>query len=286
MKKAFSYIGLFLVMVGMVGAQHRQLEWTTFVKKSLVEKIAQNDLAKEIYSEVVEKLQIEGIPAKYVSQIFSHLDIQIDDEIEFRWNHPKEQLPYEEYRKIFITEERISGGKRFYWKHRALIDNITDYYNVDPLMLVSIVGIESKYGGNEKQYLVFNALHTVAHRIPRKEKWAVKEMTEFLKYCYFNHISPLTVFGSYAGAFGYGQFLPSSYNGYAVDFNNDGIIDPQNWSDVLASVANYLLKHGYDSSSRDFSKNSPNWKSIISYNPSENYVKVVLELRKELLKNL
>ena len=109
-------------------------------------------------------------------------------------------------------------------------------------------------------------------------------MAEYIKFCYDSFIPPMTIYGSYAGAFGYGQFIPSSFNYYAVDFDGDGIRHPFEWPDVIASIANYLVKNGYKRESTDFSRNSPNWKAILSYNPSVNYVMVVLELREELKK--
>ena len=147
---------------------------------------------------------------------------------------------------------------------------------------MSLAGVESKYGTHAKTHLVFVALHTVIHKLPRREKWVEKEMAEFLSYCYENNVPPLSLGGSYAGAFGYGQFIPSSFRGYAVDFDGDGVREPFDWPDVLASMANYLVKNGYAKGSDNFSKDSPNWKSVYSYNPALNYVKVVLELREAI----
>lgn len=167
--------------------------------------------------------------------------------------------------------------------HAKLIEAVEDTFGVDPYLLVSIIGVESEYGRNAKKHLVFNALHTVAHRIPKKERWVKREMTEYLLYCYQNFVPPLTLYGSYAGAFGNGQFIPSSFNSYSVDFDRDGIRHPYEWPDVLGSIANYLLKNGYDTHGSSFAKGSRNWKSILSYNPSYNYARVVVELREAVM---
>ena len=92
--------------------------------------------------------------------------------------------------------------------------------------------------------------------------------------------------GSYAGAFGFGQFIPSSFRAYAVDFDGDEIIEPFDWLDVFASMSNYLIRNGYKNNSNDFSYKTSNWNSIYRYNHSKNYVNVILELRKEIMKEL
>ena len=139
--------------------------------------------------------------------------------------------------------------------------------------------------GHRGKYNVFNALYTQISKMPRRSTWAKKEMIEFLLYCYEDKISPHSIVGSYAGAFGYGQFIPSSYNAYAIDGNDDGIRKPYDWSDVFASIGNYLVKNGYPVFRPNQSK-----KKFISlvyaYNHADNYVKAVLELRNELEKSI
>jgi len=99
-----------------------------------------------------------------------------------------------------------------------------------------------------------------------------------------DQLEPLDTRGSYAGAFGYGQFMPTSFKKYAVDGDGDGLREPFDWPDVMASIANYLLKRGkYEPGSTDFSPQSANWRAVYKYNPSQNYVKAVLELRTELI---
>ena len=108
-------------------------------------------------------------------------------------------------------------------------------------------------------------------------------MVAWFMICRLDGLGPHDVKGSYAGAFGYGQFMPTSFKSYAVDMNADGVRSPFEWADVLGSIANYLLKRGkYDIYSHDFSENSTNWRAVYKYNPSKNYVKVILELRQEL----
>ncbi|NOZ75127.1 MAG: lytic murein transglycosylase B, partial [FCB group bacterium] len=135
-------------------------------------------------------------------------------------------------------------------------------------------------------FSVFNALYTVIHRMPHKADWARKQLAEFLLFCYQDEVDPHTVYGSYAGAFGYGQFIPSSFNGYAVDFDGDGRREPYEWEDTIGSVANYLRKNGYRPGERQFTRKSSAGKAVWAYNHSENYVRAVLEFREELMKGL
>ena len=260
--------------------------WTSLMEKELVNSIARNDLSRGIYAEVVSRLRQDGIPADFIFRTFSHPDIQIESEVEIRFNHPNEYLPYYQYREIFINPERVSKGVKFLHEHESLINAVVDSFGIDPFLLVSIVGIASKYGDNSNQFSIFNALHTIIHKIPSKERWVEREMIEYLEYCYRNFIPPHVIHGSYAGAFGYGQFIPSNFNYFSVDFNGDGVRHAFDWPDVLASIANYLVKNGYVRGSGDFSKNSRNWKAILAFNPLVNYVSVVLELRDELISAL
>ena len=155
---------------------------------------------------------------------------------------------------------------------------------MDPFLILSIVGVESNYGRHRGQFTVFNALYTQIAKMPRRKKWATKEMIAYLEYCYTDSIPPHSIKGSYAGAFGYGQFIPSSFNAFAADGNGDGVRQPYAWADVFASVGNYLVKNGYPVSNNADTKQV--YKSVYAYNHADNYVKAVLELRDELKKNI
>ena len=155
---------------------------------------------------------------------------------------------------------------------------------MDPFLILSIVGVESNYGRHRGQFTVFNALYTQIAKMPRRKKWATKEMIAYLEYCYADSIPPHSIKGSYAGAFGYGQFIPSSFNAFAADGNGDGVRQPYAWADVFASVGNYLVKNGYPVSNNADTKQV--YKSVYAYNHADNYVKAVLELRDKLKKNI
>ena len=120
--------------------------------------------------------------------------------------------------------------------------------------------------------------------MPKRSKWASKELAEFLTYCFNDQLDTQLIGGSYAGAFGFGQFIPSSFNHYAVDFNEDGIRKPYEWPDVLASIANYLRRNGYQTNSTNYKRDGDIWKAIYAYNHADNYVMAVLELSEKIRK--
>ena len=225
------------------------------------------------------------IEPDYIKKIFLDNRLKFDKEIINRFQNQSEKLSYEQYRKIFITNDRIKNGVIFYKGKKEILKLVNSKYGVDSFLLVSLSGVESNYGANTSSNLVFTSLHTQLHNEKRKS-WAEKEMIEFIKYCYENNIDPFSLGGSYAGAFGFGQFIPSSFRAYAVDFDGDEIKEPFEWLDVFASMSNYLIKNGYNKSSNDFSFKTDNWNSIYRYNHSKNYVNVILELRNNIMKEL
>ena len=108
-----------------------------------------------------------------------------------------------------------------------------------------------------------------ALNMPNRSKWATKEIAELLIFCNTNNIDPYGLEGSYAGAFGFGQFIPSSFNKLSIDYNKDGAKDPYNWEDVLGSIAYYLTENGYPKNDFNFSHKSKAWRGIRTYNRSE-----------------
>jgi membrane-bound lytic murein transglycosylase B len=259
--------------------------WSDQVEKELVSMIAKNEQAHQVYARVVNRLRRSGVPASYVHEVFSNNQVRVDEEIIRRLDRPYEKLEYDRYRQIFVNEKRISRGVDFYNQYRFLIHDTADRFGVDPYLLLSFVGVETWYGKHSSEFLVFNSLHTLIHHVPRRAKFAEDEMVAWFMICRMEGLPPLGMKGSYAGAFGYGQFMPTSFKKYAVDGDGDGTKEPYDWPDVMASIANYLLERGkYDPASSDFSTDSRNWRAVYKYNPSRNYVQVVLELRQELIR--
>jgi membrane-bound lytic murein transglycosylase B len=155
-------------------------------------------------------------------------------------------VPWFEYRNIFLTEERIAAGARFWNEHAGTLERIAQRYGVAPEMIVAIVGIETYFGTRMGRYRVLDALSTLAFAYPPRASFFTSELESFLLLARENEVDARAALGSYAGAMGAGQFIPSSYRAYAVDGDADGRRDLwSNWSDVLGSVANYFAQHGW-----------------------------------------
>ena len=249
-----------------------------FLSTSIFPKEIENDIAYELVSKELGK----AVPIPFIQEAFSHEKLEIHKIIVERFAKPYEKKPWIEYKKIFVKESRVVAGSKFYSENRSLIEKVSSKYGVDPFVIVTIAGVESNYGVHHSQYSVFNALYSQIHEIPRRSKWATRELAEFIKYCYNDKLDPQEIGGSYAGAFGYGQFIPSSFTRYSVDFNENGVREPYSWPDVLGSIANYLRMNGYKKNSNDYRKGGDIYKSVYAYNHADNYVMAVLELTERI----
>ncbi len=162
---------------------------------------------------------------------------------------PAEKVkPWHEYRKIFFTEKRIREGVRFWRENSAVLARAEKEFGVSPAIIVAIIGVETFYGRNKGSFRVIDALSTLAFDYPKRSEFFSSELEHFLLLAREQKQDPMDLTGSYAGAMGYGQFIPSSYRHYAVDYNEDGFADIwDNTVDAVGSVANYFAKHGWKS---------------------------------------
>ncbi|MEE8496286.1 MAG: lytic murein transglycosylase B [Xanthomonadales bacterium] len=163
---------------------------------------------------------------------------------------PAEAKPWHKYRPIFITDKRINEGVAFWRKNETLISKAAGRFAVDPQIIVAIIGVETFYGRITGSYRVLDALATLSFYYPDtgndRSGFFSSELTNFILLGEEEGLPLKEVKGSYAGAMGLGQFMPSSYREYAVDLDGDGRRDL--WSsmdDVIGSVANYLHRHGW-----------------------------------------
>ncbi|MGD9584216.1 MAG: lytic murein transglycosylase B [Lysobacterales bacterium] len=154
---------------------------------------------------------------------------------------------WKDYRPIFLTDKRVRDGIAFWREHRQILDRISADTGVAAEVLLAIVGVETSYGRITGGYRVVDALATLAFYYPPRAPFFQSELKQFLTLPSQQFpIDPVSVSGSYAGAMGWGQFMPTSYANYARDFDGDGKIDLWNSpGDVLASVANYFVAHGW-----------------------------------------
>ncbi len=161
-------------------------------------------------------------------------------------NRPYEAKPWRDYRRIFLTPERIDGGVAFRREHAAVLEKAAAVYGVPAEVGTAILGIETNYGKDLGEHLVLDALSTLGFAYPRRASFFRKELGELLLLAREEQLDPRRARGSYAGALGLPQFIPSSYRAYAVDFDDDGRRDL--WgshADVVGSVGNYLALHGW-----------------------------------------
>jgi len=155
--------------------------------------------------------------------------------------------PWFEYRAIFLTDRRIREGADFWLAHRRELDDASVRTGVPAEYIAAIIGVETFYGRMTGSFRVLDALATLAFDYPARAPFFRDELEQFILLSRDSGLDPLAVKGSYAGAMGAPQFMPSNYRRYAVDANADGRVDLWNsWSDVCASVGNYLKEHGWN----------------------------------------
>ncbi len=204
--------------------------------------------------------------------------VELKEDIIKRISSPSEGLPWYKYRKIFLKQPRIKAGVQFWDENAETLASVEKNTGVPAAIIVAIIGVETQYGQNTGHHRVIDALSTLAFAYPPRSKFFRSELEHFLLLCREERIDPLTPTGSYAGAMGMPQFMPSSYRNYAIDFNGDSRRDIwHNPSDVIASVANYFAKHGWQAGQpvafqiRDEVHKSP--KSFPSIKESLSFVK-------------
>ncbi|PIT12603.1 lytic murein transglycosylase B [Snodgrassella alvi] len=161
---------------------------------------------------------------------------------------PGTSLPWYTFVQNNASNIRISAGNVFWRNNTEVIQAVAKHYGVAPQLLVAIVGIETNYGATMGSYRVADALTTLGYHYPRRAEYFQRELAEFLQLAYEEKQDPFSFKGSFAGAMGMPQFMPSSFRQYAVDWDGDGHRDIwRNSGDTLASVANYMKQHGWQS---------------------------------------
>mgnify|MGYP003701596097 FL=1 len=169
-----------------------------------------------------------------------------DDILEAISRPAEKTKPWHEYRSIFLTPKRIDGGVSFWKENEDILKRAEQAYGVEAAVIVAIIGVETRYGANTGSYRVIDALSTLAFEYPPRSKFFRSELEQFLILAREEDVDVRKAKGSYAGAMGYGQFIPSSYRAYAVDFSEDGKRDLWgNMDDIIGSVANYFNRHGW-----------------------------------------
>lgn len=233
----FSFLFLFMLLPASVMAQPSAA--------SLVTDGQAINIASPRYRDLFKELRLTyGFSRKELTHLFSGVTIKrrVLELMDRQW----ESQPYYKYYPRFITPEVIAQGREQLKRHAALLEKIERKYGVERQIVVAIWGMETCYGKVKGSYGVFQTLNTLFDAYPRRREFFRTQLVDFLLLTRKNGIDPLTVYGSYAGAFGQTQFIPSSYQAYAVDFDGNGRPNVvSSVPDVLASIANYLNKFGW-----------------------------------------
>ena len=187
----------------------------------------------------------EGFDRQQLLDLFAQAEYkqQIIDAI----SRPAERvLHWDKYQDIFLTEKRLFQGVEFIRSHRSSLAKAEAEFGVPAEIISAILGIETSYGRNTGSYRVLDSLSTLAFDYPPRARFFEGELKHMLLLAREQKVDPASLLGSYAGAMGLGQFMPSSYRRYAIDFDQDGQIDIwNNPIDAIGSVANYLHTHGW-----------------------------------------
>jgi membrane-bound lytic murein transglycosylase B len=172
--------------------------------------------------------------------------VEVQDSIIQAMKRPAESKAWYQYRPIFLTEKRINDGAAFMREHAGRLSELEKQYGVPAEVMVAIVGVETGFGRNMGRYSVLDALATLAFEYPPRAPFFRKELEQFFLLARDENVPLTSIKGSYAGAMGMPQFMPSSYRQWAVDGDGDKRRDLfASTDDVLASVANYFVDHGW-----------------------------------------
>lgn len=193
---------------------------------------------------IEDTTQRHGVSAERVEAILAGAKYQ--QSIINAITRPAEARPWRDYRPIFITEQRIRDGRAFLAEHRQALAQVEADTGVPASMIVSIIGVETAYGRNQGSFRVLDALYTLGFHYPPRQDFFRRELGHLFALVEEEGLDIEAIRGSYAGAMGWGQFIPSSYRAYAKDGDGDGRRDLfGSLPDVFASVANYFVVHGW-----------------------------------------
>ena len=182
-----------------------------------------------------------GIPASEIIDILKQAEFQ--QKIIDRMDRPAEAMPWYRYRKIFMSDERIAAGREFITQNNLVLSDISKTTGVPVEIMAAIIGVETYFGRNKGTYKVLDALSTLAFGYPRRSKFFQTELAEFIKLTQEEELDIFSLKGSYAGAIGYCQFMPSSYRAYAKSYDQGTRDLVNSVEDAILSVGNYLDVH-------------------------------------------
>jgi len=207
---------------------------------TFAQSFAERDEVKGFISEVVQR---HGFKAGELRKVFSRVQ-RVEPVLQLIL--PGERLSWDDYRARFVNEQRVNAGLQFWKANRGALRRAEKKYGVPAQYMVAIIGVETYYGRNMGKYRVIDALSTLAFEYPPRARFFRGELEQYLLLARENRLDVFGTRGSYAGAIGLPQFMPTSLRRYAVDFNGDGRIDlSRSSTDAIGSVGNFLNEHGW-----------------------------------------
>ena len=249
-----------------------------------------------------DKLIKDGFDSDKITRLYSRPQVFFEtDGVTILFTYSEAKVNYDQ----FANDWSIGRAKKYMQKHGAELDRVEKAYGVDSRVITAILLVETGLGQNVGKRSTLNSLSTLASlmypdvrrafykEIPdakrppknkfekaakRRSKWAYGELKAFLKHAYQEGFDPAQIPGSFAGAMGYAQFMPSNILAYGKDGNGDGTIDLLTHPDSMASIANFLKRHGWKPGISRKKKE----KVIYHYNHSEYYVKAILKIAERL----
>lgn len=204
-------------------------------------------MKKEVKSFINELVKEEGYSKKELENLFSKVEIQKDS----LWFYTKENKGdyktyyWEKYNKPFLTNKKVNNGVKFLKKYNKALHKAYQEYGIPGEYIVAIIGIESNYGGFMGKHPVFDTLSTLAFEKNRRNSFFKKELKAYFKMIKREKVDVKLLKGSFAGAIGYSQFMPSNFKTVAVDFDEDGQVRMDKAIDAIGSVANYFRISGW-----------------------------------------
>ncbi len=209
-----------------------------------------------------------GLPAEQIEAIIAQAARQT--RVLELISKPAEGKPWRDYRPIFVNEKRIAAGVEFWNENEPLLENAEIRYGVPPEIITAIIGVETFYGTRMGRFPVLDSLATLGFDYPPRSKFFSKELEQFILFTLEEGMDPFSLKGSYAGAMGMGQFIPSSYRQYAVDFDQDGQRDLfGSAADAIGSVANYFARHKWRQGGRIATRARVNGKQYTKLKANE-----------------
>jgi membrane-bound lytic murein transglycosylase B len=201
-------------------------------------------LRPEMEKFIDQMVQAHGFDAKALRKVFAK--VQTSQGVTRAIAAPSTSKPWYEFKPLFVDAQRITGGVKYWNDNAELLERARKEFGVPEAIIVSVIGIETRYGKRTGNFRVMDALSTLAFDVPARADYFRRELEQFLLLAREQQWDPLSINGSFAGAMGMPQFMPTSYRRYAIDFNADGHTDLWNDpADIIGSIGSYLHQSGW-----------------------------------------